>query len=54
MRKHTITILFLCLALGLYAVGAAVPATILIFLGGIAELAFWLRIFSAKKRGGSN
>jgi hypothetical protein len=51
MKRHTVTFIFLLLALALYAVGAAVPATALLVLGGVAELMFWSRLFSSKKGG---
>ena len=49
MKRHAITVIFLLLALILYAVGAAVPATALLVLGAVAELIFWSRIFTSKK-----
>ncbi len=50
MRDHVITILFLVLALFLYARGAAVPATGLLVLGAISEGIFWWRLVRRRKR----
>jgi hypothetical protein len=49
MRKHAITILFLILAVCLYAVGAALPATGIIILGLLAEAIFWFRALGRGK-----
>lgn len=50
MNPRFITLLFLVLALTLYYAGMALPATILLVLGGIAEMAFWVRLFSGSSR----
>ena len=50
MKRHFITILFLALALVLYGIGAAGPATGLLILGGLAELVFWFRLFGGRKK----
>lgn len=50
MKKHLISGLFLLLALALYAIGAAVPATLLILLGCLAEATFWWRISRGSKK----
>lgn len=44
MNPHLITFLFLLLAIALYFVGMAMPATFFLLLGGIAELVFWVRL----------
>ena len=50
MKRHFITILFLVLAIVLYGVGAAGPATGLLILGGLAELIFWVRLYGGRKK----
>ena len=45
MNKHVITALILIAALALYALGAVLPATVLIVIGAGFELWFWLRVF---------
>jgi len=47
--RHIITFLFLALALTLYGIGAAGPATGLLVLGVIAEGTFWYRLFGGRK-----
>jgi len=49
MKRHVITILFLVVAIACYAIGAAGPGTAFLVAGGIAELAFWFRIFKRDK-----
>ena len=49
MKRYFITFLFLILAIVFYALGAAGPGTILLFLGFIAEVTFWFRIFGNGK-----
>jgi hypothetical protein len=49
MNKHLITLLFLFLAIALYFVGLALPATIFLLLGAWAEIVFWVRLL---RRGG--
>ena len=49
MRKHLVTFLFLVLAVALYAVGAAGPATGLLLLGVLAEAVFWFRIVRSQR-----
>jgi hypothetical protein len=49
MKRHFITFLFLILALVFYALGAAGPGTFLLFLGFLAEVTFWFRIFGNGK-----
>ncbi len=44
LRRHGLTLFFLALALVLYVLGAVLPATLLLVLGGIAELVFWVRL----------
>ena len=44
MRRHFITGLFLFLAVALYLAGMAMPATLLLVLGLLAEGVFWLRL----------
>ena len=43
MTKHRITILFLLAAIVFYVLGFALHGTILIVLGALAELVFWVR-----------
>ena len=50
MKRHLITFLFLLLAIALYSAGAAVPATLLLILGVVAEGVFWLRVSGKDKR----
>jgi len=52
MKYHATTILFLLIALVLYAIGAAVPATVFIALGIFAEALFWIRALRGFNRGG--
>ena len=49
MKNHAITILFLLAAIALYAFGFAVHGTVLIILGMIAELIFWVRAITSLK-----
>ncbi len=50
MKRHIITFMFLALAIALYSVGAAGPATGLLVLGVIAEGAFWFRLFGGRRK----
>jgi hypothetical protein len=50
MKRHIITFLFLALAITLYGIGAAGPATGLLVLGVLAEGTFWYRLFGGRKR----
>ena len=50
MNTHLITFLFLLLAPALYFAGMALPATIFLVLGGIAEMVFWVRLFRGDNR----
>ena len=50
MRKHLYTLLFLLLAIVLYVLGMALPATILLLLGMLAEAVFWVRLFKTRWR----
>ena len=43
-RRHGITAGLLVLAIVCYAIGLAAPATALLIAGGVAELAFWVRL----------
>lgn len=43
--KHAITLLLLILAILFYALGLALPATLLIVFGVLLEGAFWIRLF---------
>jgi len=51
MNKHAVTILCLFLALTLYAIGLALPGTLFLILGAIAEGTFWIRLFRGTRRG---
>lgn len=44
MSRHLVTTLFLVIAMVLYILGAVLPGTILLVLGGVAELVFWVRL----------
>ena len=44
MLRHLLTFLFLLLAIALYLAGMAMPATLLLLLGLLAEGIFWLRL----------
>lgn len=48
MRRHIVTFLFLGLALFLYGLGAAGPATGFLALGFVAECVFWFRLIFGK------
>ncbi len=52
MNRHAIT-LFLLAAVFLYAVGLALAAKVVFFLGAVAECVFWILLFrgSAKNSG---
>jgi hypothetical protein len=50
MKGHLITLGLLACAICLYILGLALPATALVILGMLAELAFWLRLFHAKRK----
>ena len=50
MKRHIITFAFLLLALALYTVGAAGPATGLLVLGVLAEGTFWFRLFRGGRK----
>lgn len=48
IRRYSITLLLLILAITLYVLGAVLPATALLILGMLAEIAFWTRLFTRK------
>ena len=50
MKRHAITFAFLALAIVLYTLGAAGPATGLLILGVLAEGAFWFRLFRGGRK----
>lgn len=50
MKRHIITAAFLVLAIILYSLGAAGPATGLLVLGVLAEGTFWFRLFGNRKK----
>ena len=50
MKRHVITFAFLVLAIALYSVGAAGPATGLLVLGVLAEGIFWLRVLRGSRK----
>jgi len=50
MKKHIATFLCLLLALGLYAIGLALPGTLFLILGAIAEGTFWMRLIRGGRR----
>ena len=45
MKGHTVTSLFLLVAIFLYSVGLAMAAGVLFFLGAVAEIVFWILLF---------
>ena len=45
MNKHLLTGLCLVLAVALYAVGLALPGSLFLILGALAEGTFWIRLF---------
>jgi len=45
MNKRLTTLLFFVLAALLYFVGFALPATVFLVLGALAEMVFWVHIF---------
>ena len=47
--QHLVTVVFLLLAAALYALGAALPGTLMLVLGGIAEAIFWFRLFRYRR-----
>ena len=49
MNKHFTTLSFFLLAVLLYFVGMALPAVIFLFLGMLAEIVFWVRLFRGNK-----
>ena len=49
MNKRLITLLFFVLAVVLYFIGMALPATIFLLLGVMAEMVFWVRLFKSGK-----
>ncbi len=50
MKRHFVTFLFLLLAVVFYSLGAVGPGTLLLILGGLAEITFWIRLFGKDKR----
>jgi len=46
MPRHLITLLILFVAIALYIVGMAIPATILVLLGVLMEGVFWFRLLA--------
>ncbi len=50
MNYHVVTVLLLCLAVALYAIGLALPATAILVLGVLAEGAFWIRFLRGLRR----
>ncbi len=49
MKKHLITAFLLVIAIVLYAVGLALPATFVVLLGVLVEGAFWMRLFNISR-----
>jgi hypothetical protein len=49
MNKRLITLLIFVLAVVFYFIGMALPATIFLALGVIAEIVFWVRLFRRDK-----
>jgi hypothetical protein len=50
MNRHLVTILFLVAAVVLYISGLIFPATVLVLLGAIAEMTFWVRLFRGGRK----
>jgi len=51
VKLHLVTTLFLVLALVFYMLGSVLPGTILLVLGGVAELVFWVRLVRGQDAG---
>lgn len=49
MKRHIVTALFLVVAIGFYALGAAGPGTVFLIAGGLFEVGFWLMLFGRGK-----
>ena len=45
MKNRLYTLMFLFLAIALYVAGMALPATIFLVFGVLAESVFWVRLF---------
>jgi Flp pilus assembly protein TadB len=50
MKDHLVTFLFLLAAFVLYFFGLALPAALLVLLGMLAEMVFWVRLFRRGRR----
>lgn len=50
MNRQLVTLLFLLAAIAFYVSGRAIPAGILMVLGMLAEITFWLRLFKSGKQ----
>ncbi len=50
MKNHTLTFTFLLLAIVLYVAGMAIPATVFLVLGALAEGVFWVRLLNSSGR----
>jgi hypothetical protein len=49
MNKRLITLSFFLLAVTFYFVGMALPATIFLILGALAEMVFWVLLFRSDR-----
>jgi hypothetical protein len=53
MKHHLYTLMFLILAIALYFVGMALPATVFLVFGMLAEAVFWVRLFRVGRKSDS-
>jgi len=49
MTRHIITALIFVVAITFYIIGAVIPGTAFLILGGLAELMFWFRVIKSDK-----
>lgn len=50
MQRHLLTTVLLILALLCYTLGATAHGTLLLVLGGVAELLFWIRLAGGRRK----
>ncbi len=49
MKRHFVTALIFIAAITFYFIGAVVPGTAFLVVGGLTELIFWWRVISSGK-----
>ena len=54
MRDHLLTFAFLLAAFAFYFLGMVMPAGLFMLLGALAEIVFWVRLFTGKARRSKN